>query len=304
MKVILLFSGQGSQRVGMGAELAAACDACRGIFEAADQALGFPLSRLMTEGPMEALRQTEITQPAVLTLAVAHAHHLWQLGVWPDILVGHSLGQYAALVVAGALEFGHAVRLVAERGRLMQRAVPDGVGAMMAIVALERQLVYQACEAARPRGVVSVACHNSPGQTVISGACAAVEAAAERCEDEGGGVVPLPVSIPAHCELLSPMVSPFAELVANAPITQPALPVIDNVTARALGDATAVRLSLVAQLTAPVLFEESVRYLSGNGGNHFIQCGPGRSLLSFSKRIAPEGNFETFEEAATRIASA
>jgi [acyl-carrier-protein] S-malonyltransferase len=303
METAFLFVGQGSQRLGMGVALAESCADCRATFETADNALGFSLSRLMAEGPEQELCRTENAQPALVTVAVAHARHLVSLGIAPDALAGHSLGQYAALVVAGAFDFESAVPLVAERGRLMQQAVPEGQGAMMAVVGLERHLVYEACEAAREIGVVGVACHNYPGQTVISGAAGAVAAAAERCEEEGGGVVPLQVSAPFHCELLSPMVPAFAELVGAIPFVDPKLPVIDNVSARPLPDARAVRQSLIDQWTKPVLFEESLRYLVNAGVRRFIQCGPSRVLLGLARRVAPTAEFETFEEAAMRVAA-
>jgi [acyl-carrier-protein] S-malonyltransferase len=302
MTLAFLFSGQGSHEVGMGATLVARCDECAATFASADRALDFPLSQMMWEGPEEQLRRTEIAQPALLTLAVAHARHLLSLGIVPTELAGHSLGQYAALVVAGALDFDRAIRLVAARGRLMQQIVPEGDGAMVAIVGVERALVYAACVAAQSIGVVTVACHNAPGITVISGSRRAVLAAAECCEEQGGGVVPLPVSVPFHCELLAPMAPAFAQLVEAVAIADPALPVIDSVAAQPLSDAAAVRRSLVAQLTAPVLFEECLRYLVDTGTDHFIQCGPGASLLGFAKRIVPSAEFETFEAAAIRAA--
>ncbi len=306
MTLAFLFAGQGSQERGMGAELARACADCRATFAAADRAAGFPLARLMEDGPEEELRRTAVAQPALLALAVAHARHLVQLGLAPAALAGHSLGQYAALVLAGALGFEDAVRLVAARGRLMQETVPEGEGAMAAIVGLERAAVYDACAAARATaaGCVDVACHNAPGQSVISGARAAVAAAAARCEDEGGGVVPLAVSAPFHCGLLEPMVGPFARLVEETRIEAPALPVVDNVTARPLEGADDVRRSLVAQLTAPVLFEESLRWLVESGSvGRFIQCGPGRSTLSFARKVAPGARLATFDEASLEARS-
>ncbi len=299
-EVAFLFAGQGSQTVGMGTALVASCEDCRAIFEAADRALGLPLSRLMAEGPAEELRRTAIAQPALLTLAVAETYRLHALGISPGWLAGHSLGQYAALVVAGALDFESTVRLVAVRGQLMQQAVPEGAGMMVAVMGLDREIVYTACQAARSAGVVNVACHNSPGQTVISGATAAVLAAGEICENEGGGVVQLEVSVPFHCDLMRSMVPAFTQFVEAAPITDPVLPVIDNTTAQPLLNAAAVRQSLITQLTSPVLFEESLAYLVKAGIRHFIQCGPGKSLLSFAKRLASGAKFETFEEAEFR----
>jgi [acyl-carrier-protein] S-malonyltransferase len=299
MGTAFLCAGQGSQVVGMGADLVAACAECRATFEAADAALGFPLSRVMADGPAEELRRTAIAQPAILTLSVAHAVHLQSLGIMPEMLMGHSLGQYSALVVAGALDFASAVRLVSERGRLMQDAVPEGVGAMMAIIGLERDLVYAACQAVQAIGVVNVASHNAPGQTVISGGCDAVSAAAERCEEQGGSAVPLTVSAPFHCQLLAPMMPAFTSLVEATAFKDPALPVVDNVTARPLTDAAAVRRSLIAQIMAPVLFEEGLRFLGDARIDRFVQCGPGKSLLGFAKRTVQGVELVTFEQAAS-----
>jgi [acyl-carrier-protein] S-malonyltransferase len=293
-----LFAGQGSQSVGMGSALAATCADCRATLAAADRAADFPLSRIMAEGTAAELRRTAVAQPALLALAVAHARHLAGLGLAPAALAGHSLGQYAALVVAGALDLESAVRLVAARGRLMQETVPEGAGAMTAILGLERERVEAACAAARARGAVQIACYNAPGQTVISGAREAVAAASEACEEEGAGVVPLEVSAPFHSDLLAPMVPAFARLVEAAPVRDPELPVLDNVTARPLARAADVRRSLVAQVTAPVLFEESLRELGARGISRFVQCGPGKAVLGFAKRAAPGARLETFEEAA------
>ncbi len=329
MTLAFLFSGQGSQAVGMSAPLTASCaecqerlgefphlpsgarvfpkdwrgtamtcSECQSTFQVADGRLGFSLSGLMESGPADRLRQTEITQPAVLTLAVAEAYRLMRLGIMPDVLAGHSLGQYAALVVAGSIDFERAVELVAARGRLMQQTVPEGRGIMMAIMGLDRDSIYEACAQERSKGVVGVALHNSPGQTVISGEREAVLAAAERCEEAGGGAVEVAVSVPFHCDLLVPMVSPFSELVNAAGIMDCKLPVIDNVTAQPLSDAAAVRESLVRQLTAPVLFEESLDYMVRGGVDRLIQCGPGKSLLSFAQRVSRSAKTETFEMAA------
>ena len=275
------------------------CAECQSTFRVADGALGYPLSQVMERGSAEELRQTEITQPAVLTLTVAEAYRLMAQGIQPDVLAGHSLGQYAALVVAGALEFEHAVQLVAARGRLMQRTVPEGNGMMMAIVGLDRQTIYDVCASMRAVGVVNVALHNAPGQTVISGERKAVLAAADRCEEEGGGVVQVPVSVPFHCDLLVPMVPQFTQLVDAVEIMDPKLPVIDNVTARPLCDAASVRESLIQQLTRPVLFEESLDFMVTEGVDHFIQCGAGKSLLSFAQRVSRSAKTETFEMASS-----
>ncbi len=282
--------------VGMGRDLIASCEDCRATFESADSALGFALSKIMLEGPEEELRRTAITQPAVLTLSVAHARHLLSKGIQPDWLAGHSLGQYSALVIARALDFQDAVRLVAERGRLMQETVPEGRSAMMAIIGLERERVYAACEAARGKGVVNVATHNSPEQTVISGEKKAVLMAAAQCEEEDAMTVPLSVSAPFHCDLLRPMVSVFKKLVNAVHMRDPIYPVIDNVTAQPLADADSVRRSLCDQITSPVLFDETLHYLVAHGANRFIQCGPGKSLLSFVAQVDADAERQTFDQ--------
>ncbi len=294
-RMALLFSGGGSQKVGMGASLSDTCDDCRATIAQADEALGMPLSRIMFEGPRQELEPAAISHPAVLALSVAQARHLKADGIAPDAVVGHSLGQYSALVAAGALEYRTAVRLVAERARLMQEAVPQGTGAMMAIVGLERQAIYDACAQVRSAGVANVACHNSPSQTVISGERVAVEAAAAICEEAGGGAVMLPISVASHCDLLAAIHAPMAELVEAAGIVDPEIPVVDNVTAEPLMDAESIRHALIAQLTRPVLFEESLRYLEHRNYGLFIECGPGKSLIELAKRVTPGVQLQHFE---------
>ncbi len=298
MSTAFLFSGQGSQKVGMGMDLAATCDDCRITIMSADEALDCRLTQIMACGPEEELAYTGNAQPAILCLSVAHARHLQKSGIQPDILAGHSLGVYSALVVAGALDFHAALRLVAQRGRLMQQTVPLGQGAMMAIVGLERELVYDAVREARSAGVVNVAGHNSPGQTVISGEVAAVERAAELCEEEGGGAVPLKVSAPFHCDLMAPMLPEFSRLIENTPFGDLEIPVIDDVTGKPFPSSAAVRESLIEQITSPILFEEGLYYMVAAGVNRFVQCGPGKSLLNFAQRVAPKAELCTFEEAA------
>jgi [acyl-carrier-protein] S-malonyltransferase len=297
MGLAFLFPGQGSQAVGMGTELAATCDECRAMFQAADSALGYSLSRIMAQGPAEILHRTAVTQPAVLALSVAQARHLMSLGVVPDMLAGHSLGQSSALVVAGAIDFQSAVRLVAERGRLMQEAVPEGIGSMVAVMGLERKQIHEACQFARSHGVVTVAGHNAPRLTVISGNREAVEAAADWCEDQGGFAIPLAVSAPSHCELMAPMLPEFKKVLHDTEIRDPRLPVIDNVSAQPLPDAASVRQSLIEQNVAPVLFEENLRYLIDQGISRVIECGPGDGLLALVKRINRQVERIPFERA-------
>jgi len=296
MPTAFLLAGQGSQSVGMGKDLAASCPHCAALFGRADEVLRFPLRRAMWEGSADDLRHTAVLQPALLTLEVAQARHLRAVGRKADWLAGHSVGQYSALVVADSLPFEDALHLVRERGLLMQEAVPDGVGAMAAVLGLDRAEIRRLCRTVA--GVVGIATHNSPGNTVISGDRAAVAEASALCKDAGASIVELPVSAPFHTALLEPMVPPFTALVEKASFRDPRVPVVDNVGARPLTDAASVRRSLVLQVSAPVLFEESLRFLIERGADEFVQCGPGRSVLEFVQRIHPGARLLRFEEAA------
>jgi [acyl-carrier-protein] S-malonyltransferase len=296
MPTAFLFAGQGSQYVGMGKDLASSCPHCAALFERADEILQFPLRRAMWEGSADDLRHTAVLQPALLALEVAQARHLRAVGRSADWLAGHSVGQYSALVVADSLPFEDALHLVRERGLLMQEAVPDGVGAMAAVLGLDRTEIRRLCRAVN--GVVGIASHNAPGNTVISGERAAVAEGSAACREAGATIVELPVSAPFHTALLEPMVPPFTALVEKASFRDPRVPVIDNVGARPLTDAGSVRRSLVLQVSAPVLFEESLRFLVERGAADFVQLGPGRNVLDFVRRIHPGARVLPFEEAA------
>jgi len=296
MPTAFLFAGQGSQSVGMGKDLASSCPHCAALFERADEILRFPLRRAMWEGSADDLRLTAVLQPALLALEVAQARHLRAVGRSADWLAGHSVGQYSALVVADSLPFEDALHLVRERGLLMQEAVPDGVGAMAAVLGLDRAEIRRLCRTVN--GVVGIASHNAPGNTVISGDRAAVAEASALCGEAGATIVEVPVSAPFHTALLEQMVPPFTALVEKASFRDPRIPVVDNVGARPLTDAASVRRSLVLQVSAPVLFEESLRFLVERGAGEFVQCGPGRNVLEFVKRIHPAARVLPFEEAA------
>lgn len=285
--VALLFAGQGSQTAGMLDEALWNTREARDLLARADHRLGFELSSVMRTGARDALLDTTVAQPALVTLGVLHAWQLRQRGVEPRVLIGHSVGQFAALVVSGALDFDSTLDLVRERARLMVAAMPPEGGAMAAILGHGRTAVHQACRVARSIGVVGIACHNAPDQTVISGTRAAVDAVAERLEAEGMGVVLLAVSVATHTALLAPAAESLARVLARCPVADPRIPVIDNVTARPLADAAAVRESILRQLTAPVLFEESVGAAHALGANSFIQCGPGDVLLRCVRRQLP-----------------
>jgi [acyl-carrier-protein] S-malonyltransferase len=294
--VALLFVGQGSQTAGMLDDELCVAPEARDFLARADERLNFPLSKMMRAGDTNALFDTTLAQPALLTIGVLHAWHLRQQGVEPCVVVGHSVGQFAALVAAGALDFESALDLVRARARLMAAAMPPEGGAMAAILGSERAAVYDACRKARSLGVVGVACHNAPDQTVISGVRAAVEAVMEALAAHGMRVVPLAVSIATHSDLLVPVVESFAPLVAKCPVTDPRTLVIDNVTARRLPDAAAVRRSMLLQLVAPVLFEESINKVRALGVTSFIQCGPGDVLLRCVRRQFPESACTAFHD--------
>ena len=281
-----LFPGQGSQAVGM-LDPWSLDAAGRASLTWAEGLLGVPLSRLMSVGPASVLDRSEVAQPALVAAGVLQAGRLRGMGLEPDLLIGHSVGGFAALVVAEALDFETAIRLARVHARLMTRAMPAEGGRMIAILGAERESVAEACRAARRHGVADVACHNAPGHTVISGARAAVEAAADRLEGEGAMAVPLNIPLAAHCELLQPVVGEFARLVASCPVSPPRLPVLDNVSARPLMSAEDVRRSMVGQLTLPVLFEESVEAASGMGVVRYVECGPGESLSRCVRRQCP-----------------
>jgi [acyl-carrier-protein] S-malonyltransferase len=285
----LLFPGQGSQEVGMGRDVCEASPAARAVFERADATLGLPLSRLCFEGPDEELRRTEIQQPALLTTSIALLRALEEQGpLAPSYLLGHSLGEYTALVAAGALAFEDAVALVHARGRFMQEAVPPGLGAMAAVMGVGADVVADACrEAARETGaVVSPANLNGPEQTVIAGEAKAVERAAALARAAGARrTVALPVSAPFHCALMRPAAEKLAAELARVRFSEPSPPVVTNVEAEPNRDAARIPALLAEQVTAPVRFVECVRRLVSLGVKRVIEVGPGGVLCGLVARI-------------------
>ncbi|MCV6612614.1 MAG: ACP S-malonyltransferase [Amphritea sp.] len=282
-----VFPGQGSQHLGMLAELAAEHAIIQETFAEASEVLGYDLWALTQDGPEADLNQTDRTQPALLTAGVA----LWRLwlqqgGAKPALMAGHSLGEYTALVCAGAIEFKDAVNLVKLRGEFMQQAVPAGTGAMAAILGLADDAIQAACEAAAQGEVVSPVNFNCPGQVVIAGNKEAVERAIEGCKEAGAKrAIPLPVSVPSHCVLMKPAAEQMAEQLKSINVQMPEIPVIQNFTAKTAASADELIENLLAQLYSPVLWTNSVESMVAQGIESTVECGPGKVLSGLNKKV-------------------
>ena len=294
-----IFPGQGSQAVGMGKAFHDASAAARKVFDEANAALGFDLTRVMFEGPESELALTANTQPAVLTASVAAAAACAEHGLRPALAAGHSLGEYSALVVAGALRLHDAVRVVRKRGEFMQQAVPVGAGAMAAVMGLAVDAVEAVCREAAQGEVVEVANVNSAAQIVIAGHKPAVERAVTLAGERGGKKsVLLPVSAPFHCALMKPAAERLAVELAQVSVTDPTIPVVRNVDAGVTRSARDVVPFLLSQVASPVRWTACVERLAAEGATVFVECGPGRVLTALTKRIADGAKALSVEDPA------
>jgi [acyl-carrier-protein] S-malonyltransferase len=295
MSLAFIFPGQGSQAVGMGADLGEAFASAREVFEEVDDALGEKLSKLMREGPIETLTLTQNTQPALMAVSLAVARTLErEFGVpieKASFVAGHSLGEYSALCAAGALTLADTARLLRRRGLAMQRAVPVGEGAMAALIGPKSDvaLAEAAAAAGAAVGVCTVANDNNAGNVVISGSAVAVERAIEKAKELGARAIPVNVSAPFHCPLMQPAADEMAEALAEVAIAAPRTFLVANVTARPTNDPEAIRRQLVEQVTGRVRWRESIEWLAGEGGvTRFAELGAGKVLTGMVKRIAPD----------------
>lgn len=287
-KFAMVFPGQGSQTVGMLAELAGDYPIVQETFKQASEVLGYDLWQLVQEGPAEELNKTWQTQPALLTASVV-VYRVWQQkypALKPEVMAGHSLGEYSALVCAGVLDFQDAVKLVELRGKLMQQAVPEGTGAMYAIIGLDNDAIINACKQAEQGEVVSAVNFNSPGQVVIAGTKAAVERAAALCKEAGAKrALPLAVSVPSHCALMKPAADQLSVSLESITLKEAGVSVLNNVDVKNEIEADAIRNALVRQLYSPVRWTEIVEKMAQNGVEVLVEVGPGKVLNGLTKRI-------------------
>jgi [acyl-carrier-protein] S-malonyltransferase len=286
MKIAFVFPGQGSQYAGMGREIAEKYPSARAAFDEADSALDFPISRLCFDGPEEDLKLTANQQPAVLTTSIALFRLFEEKGIQPDFVAGHSLGEYSALVAAGALGLGEAVSLVRRRGRYMQEAVPVGVGAMAALLGLDLPAVQSVCEKAAQGQVVSPANLNSPGQIVIAGNREAVDRAVTLAKDAGAKrAIPLQVSAPFHCALMLPAEQRLSVDLDACSFSDLRFPLVNNVDAQPIRTAAEARRGVKRQVSRPVRWQETIQRLLDEGVRTFVEVGPGKVLLGLIRSI-------------------
>lgn len=299
MSYAFVFPGQGSQSIGMMADMAEQYSGVKDTFAEASDALGYDLWQVVQNGPEEKLNQTDVTQPAMLTAGIATYRVLSaEKDLSPAFLAGHSLGEYTALVAAGVMDLAQGVKLVEARGRLMQNAVPAGEGAMAAILGLEDQQIVDIC--AQVDGVVEAVNFNSPGQVVIAGAKAAVDAALPLFEEAGAKrVVPLAVSVPSHCSLMKPAAEALNETLASIDFNAPGIPVIHNASVESFTDVAKIKQALVDQLYQPVQWVKTVESMKAQGVESLFELGPGKVLMGLNRRIDKKMGMTAVYDAAS-----
>ncbi len=286
MKIAFLFPGQGSQYVGMAKEFIEQFAESKEIFDIASAVLGYDLAQLCTQGPAETLNLTVHTQPAILAASIAILQPLERRGLEASAAAGHSLGEYTAITAAGGFALKDAVMLAQKRGQYMQEAVPEGSGLMAAILGMDRQDVEKTCLEAAKNGIVAPANYNSPGQIVIAGERSAVEKAMEIAKAGGAKkVIPLAVSVPSHCAMMKKAGERLAEYLANIEFNDLSIPIVNNADAKFLQQASELRPSLIRQISSPLYWEDSIRTLTADGYDTFIEIGPGKVLAGLAKRI-------------------
>lgn len=285
-RTAFIFPGQGAQYIGMGREMAEAFPSSANVFDTASEALGYDIREMVFEGDEETLKITENTQPAILTASIACLMPLVEKGICAEATAGLSLGEYSAHVYAKTFEFSDAVRLVRKRGRYMQQEVPEGTGTMAAIIGLDNDTVIDCCRQASVNGIVEPANFNCPGQVVVAGEVPAVEKLVEICTEKGAKrAVVLPVSAPFHCSMLKGAGEKLKTELEKVRMNDPQVPVIANVSADYIKDASKAKECLISQVSRPVLWEESIRKMINDGIDTFVEIGPGKVLCGFLKRI-------------------
>lgn len=289
-KIAFVFPGQGSQTIGMGQDLYEKYDIAKTLLKKADDVLGFSIKDLCFNGPEEELRKTYNTQPAILTVSVICHEVLKEHGIFPEIVAGHSLGEYSALVAAGALNFEDAVHLVRQRGTFMQEAVPVGQGAMAAILGLDRNIIIEICKKVTAEyELVEAVNFNCPGQVVIAGTVSGVEKACEQLKEAGARKnVILPVSAPFHCALMKPAAEKLASELNKIAVRNAVIPVVSNVSGKMITESSAIKESLIIQAASPVKWEDCIAEICNFGARLFVEAGPGKVLNGFNKKINKE----------------